>query len=102
MTVTCRGLDFFTSSNDSLSIILFSPATCTGSKGHPSELHLRAGLSVPAEIYDQLTGLPGVEPEMVPLAPVYKVINKFSVGSVNPSLMRQTIAELSENFCRWQ
>ena len=35
VTVSCKGWDCFTSSNDSLSIILLSPTTCTGSRGHP-------------------------------------------------------------------
>ena len=39
---------------------------------------------MPAEIHHQLLGLPGIEPEMVLLAPVHKVLNKFSVGSVIP------------------
>ena len=43
-----------------------------------------AGLSVPVEIHHQLFGLPGVELEVVPLAPVHKVLDEFSVGSVVP------------------
>lgn len=43
-----------------------------------------AGLFVPAEIHHQLLGLPGIELEVVPLAPVQKVFNNFSVGSVVP------------------
>ena len=39
---------------------------------------------MPAEIHHQLFGLPGVKLEVVPLAPVHKVVNKFSVGSVVP------------------
>ena len=35
VTVTCRRRDSCTSSDDSLSIILLSPTTCTGSRGHP-------------------------------------------------------------------
>ena len=50
------------------------------------DVHLCAGLSVPVEINHQLFGLPGVELEVVLLAPVYKVLNKFSVGSVVPVL----------------
>ena len=46
------------------------------------DVHLCAGLSVPAEIHQQLFGLPSVELEVVPLVPVYKVLNKLSVGSV--------------------
>ena len=37
---------------------------------------------MPVEIHHQLFGLLGVELEVVPLAPVYKVLNKFSVASV--------------------
>ena len=33
--VTCRGWDSCTSSDDSLSIILLSPTTCTEPRGHP-------------------------------------------------------------------
>ena len=33
--VTCRGWDSIISSDDSLFIILLSPSTCTGSRGHP-------------------------------------------------------------------
>ena len=33
--VSCRGRDSCTSSDDSLSIILLSPTTCTESRGHP-------------------------------------------------------------------
>ena len=33
--VTCWGRDSITSSDDSLSIILLSPTTCSGSRGHP-------------------------------------------------------------------
>ena len=32
----------------------------------------------------QLFGLPGIELEVVPLAPVHRVLNKFSVGSFIP------------------
>ena len=46
------------------------------------DVHLCAGLFVPVEIHHQLFGLPGVELEVVPPAPVHKVLNKFSVGSV--------------------
>ena len=42
-----------------------------------------------------------VFPALVPLAPVYEVLNKFSVGSVVP-VPDEAIAELSENFCRWR
>ena len=46
------------------------------------DVHLCAELFVPAEIHHQLFGLPGVKLEVVRLALVYKVLNKFSVGSV--------------------
>ena len=39
---------------------------------------------MPAEIHHQLFGLPGIELEMVLLAPVHKILNEFSVGSVVP------------------
>ena len=48
------------------------------------DVHLCAELFVPAEIHRQLFGLPSVELEVVPLATVHKVLNKFSVGSVIP------------------
>ena len=43
---------------------------------------LCAVLSVPVQIHHQLFGLPCIELEVIPLAPVHKVLNKFSVGSV--------------------
>ena len=39
---------------------------------------------VPAEIHHQLFGGPAIELEVVLLAPVHKVLNKFSVGSIVP------------------
>ena len=48
------------------------------------DVHLYTGLSVPSQIHHQLFGLPGIQLEMVTLAPVHKVLNKFSVGSVVP------------------
>ena len=67
------------------------------------DVHLCAGLFVSAEIHHQLFGLPGVELEVVPLAPVYKVLNKFSVGSVvlvpDEADNSRVVRELN---CRWQ
>ena len=46
VTVTCKGRDSCTSSNDSLSIILLSPTTWTGSRGYPrTELAFLMSLS---------------------------------------------------------
>ena len=64
-------------------------------------VHLYARLFVPVEIHHQLFGLLSVELEVVPLAPVTKALNKFSVGFVVPALMRLVIAQSSMNFCRW-
>ena len=41
-------------------------------------------VALPVEIYHRLFGLLGVELEVVLLAPVCKVLNKFSVGFVAP------------------
>ena len=48
------------------------------------DVHLCARMSVPAEIHQQLFGLAAIELEVVLLAPVYKVLNKFSVSSFIP------------------
>ena len=48
------------------------------------DVHLHVELFLPVEIHHQLFGLPGAELEVVPLAPVHKVLSKFSVGSVVP------------------
>ena len=50
----------------------------------PSQCSFPVQLSVPAEIHHQLFGLPGIELEVVPLEPVYKIFNEVSVGSVVP------------------
>ena len=48
------------------------------------DVNMCAGLSVPTEIHHQLFGLSGVELEVILMAPVHKVLNKFSEGSVVP------------------
>ena len=48
------------------------------------DVHLCAGLSVPVEIHHQLFGPPGIELEVALQAPVHKILNKFSAGSVAP------------------
>ena len=62
------------------------------------DVHLCAGLSVTVEIHHQLFGLPGIELEVIPMAPVHKVLNKFFIGAVVP-VPDEADEELSENFC---
>ena len=51
-----------------------SPSQCS------LDVHLCAELSVPAEIHQQLFGLPGVQLEVVLLAPIHKKRLKVDVG----------------------
>ena len=59
-------------------------ARCHNLNVRSLDVLLFAGLSVPAEILHKLSGVAGVELEVVQLAAVYKVLNELSVGSAVP------------------